>query len=224
MRGKYWDKLSGYAQGATTFEVPGRMAEWFEAGLTASGEEAESPSVLNRASLLQMLFLAQRLTPAYIDYLGGESYAQVPAMLVPRFLWGSKLSSQSGMDLLNRRYGLISFEGPAESAISWGLIAEAWANFGYFGVLGVGAVVGLLCGLLARWTAGAAAVSRPTLLSIAAMLALINASDAASVIVSLWQTFVAILVAFWIFRLLVGRGRGAEKPRRLAPVRLHPGT
>jgi len=217
MRRKYWNRPSGFAEAASPTQVPGRIFEWFQTGLGGSAGDSISPSVLDRASLLQMLLLAQHLTPDHIDYLRGESYAQLPAMLVPRFLSEDKLASQAGMDLLNRRYGLVSFEGAVESAITWGLIAEGWANFGHLGVLGVGALVGLFCGLLMRWSTGAPAVSRPTLFSIAAMLGLINASDAASVVVNLWQTFVAVLVAFWIFRLFVNRKPRTPIGRIVAP-------
>ncbi len=222
MRRKYWDRPSGSAEVASPAQVPGRIVEWFRTGLGEIAGGSESPSVLDRASLLQMLLLAQSLTPAHIDYLGGESYAQLPTMLVPRFLSENKLASQAGMDLLNRRYGLVSFEGTAEAAIAWGLIAEGWANFGYAGVLGVGAVVGLFCGLLMRWSTGAPPVSRATLFSIAAMLALINASDAASVVVNLWQTFVAVLVAFWAFRLFAGQQPNPTPLGELRAVRFRP--
>ena len=224
MRRRYWDRPSGYAQAASSTEVPGRIVEWMRAGLGRGESEAEVSTVLGRASLLQMLLLAQHLTPAHIDFLRGESYAQLPSMLVPRVLSERKVSSQAGMDLLNRRYGLVSFEGPAESAITWGLIAEGWANFGYLGIIGAAMFVGLFCSVLTRWSTGAAAVSRPTLFSIAAMLGLINASDAASVVVSLWQTFVAVLVAFWAFRAFAGQRRSTASkavgvtsrlPRRL---------
>jgi len=223
MRRLYWDRPSGGVEVASTVEVPGRIFEWFKAGLGEVAVEAETPSVLDRSSMVQMLLLVQRLTPDHIDYLRGESYAQVPAMLVPRVLWKNKLASQAGMDLLNRRYGLVSFEGAVESAIAWGLIAESWANFGFAGVAGVAAVVGLFCGLLTRWTTGAPAVSRPTLFSIAAMLGLINASDAASVVVNLWQIFAAVLAAFWVFRLFEGRRGKTPRANPLAAVRSRSG-
>ncbi|MEO8276028.1 MAG: hypothetical protein ABI639_07395 [Thermoanaerobaculia bacterium] len=222
MRRKYWDRPSGYADVASPAQVPGRMLEWFQTGLSKPWDDPSAASVLGRASLVQMLLFVQRLTPEHVDYLKGESYAQLPAMLVPRFFSANKLASQAGMDLLNRRYELVSFEGAAESAIAWGLIAEGWANFGYAGVLGVGALVGLFCGLLMRWSIGASAVSRATLYSIAAMQGLMNASDAASGVVSLWQMFVAVFVAFWGFRLFAGRTRIATTVERPAGVRWRP--
>lgn len=218
MRRKYWDRASGSGEVASPIQVPGRILEWLRAGVAGIAGGSEAPSVLNRASLLQMLLLAQNLTPDHIDYLKGESYAQLPSMLVPRLFSEGKVASQAGMDLLNRRYGLVSFDGPAESAITWGLVAEAWANFGYLGVIGVGGLVGLFCGLLTRWSTGAPAVSRPTLYSVAAMLGLINASDAASAVVSLWQSFVAVLIAFWVFRLFASRATNTTKVNGWVPV------
>jgi len=223
MRRRYWVGGADTAEIASPTQIPSRIWEWFLAGIKESSGTEERAGVLERSSLIQMLLRAQRFTPAYIDYLRGESYATIPWMLVPRVVAENKIASQAGLDLLNRRYGLVSFEGRAESAITWGLIAEAWANFGFYGEFGIGLLVGLFSGPLTRWSVGAAAVSRATLYSVAAMLGLINASDGASVVVVLWQAFVAILVTFWIFRLFASRTLVATSTSSVAALRPRPG-
>ena len=74
---------------------------------------------------------------------------------VPRFIEADKPASQVGMDLLNIRYGLLTAEGTATTAIGWGLVAEAYANFGLAGVAAIGIFMGILFGYAGRLSAGA---------------------------------------------------------------------
>jgi hypothetical protein len=122
-------------------------------------------------------------------------------VLVPRFIDANKPASQVGMDLLNVRYGLLTVEGASVTAIGWGLIPEAYANFGYPGVLGMGLVVGLLCGGLTWWSANREVVSVPTLMSISTMMTLINVEiDFIQACSALLQALGAVV----IFLLLYG--------------------
>ena len=69
-------------------------------------------------------------------------------MLIPRFLDPEKIASQAAMNLLNIRYGLLTAEETQKTAAGWGLVAEAYANFGRLGVIGVGFVLDCCAGLL----------------------------------------------------------------------------
>ncbi len=220
MRRKYWDQDNNMGGGTAVSQVPGLMVEWVGVGLDELAAGTKGRSAFERASLIQILLRAQRLTPDHIDFMHGETYALLPGMLVPRFLSPRKIASQAGMDMLNIRYGFLSVEGAAKTAIAWGLIAEAWANFGYAGQIAIGLIVGLLCGSLTRWSSGAPAVSRASLLSVTTMLSLINASDMASFVTSLWQSTVAVLIAFWLFQLVASQQRRAMALRRLTSPQL----
>lgn len=210
MRSKYWQEGSNSSAVNSVLDVPAIAIEWLGVGVRTLLSDVEAPSVIERASLYQMLLRVQRLTPNFIPYLEGETYALLPKMLVPRFLSPDKTASQAAMDLLNIRYGLLSFEGAAATAIGWGLIAEGFANFGHVGVFGVGLLLGFFCGLLMRISAGASALSRPTLLAIVGMMCLINLeADMASLVTNLLQSTIAILIFFGVFSLVRGRGRPA---------------
>lgn len=131
MRAKYWEQGQSSNRISSFAQLPGVAIEWFAAGLRELGSGAERRSALDRTSLLPLLLRAQELTPQYVEYLRGETYALLPGMLIPRFLSPNKTKSQAGMDLLNIRYGFLMVEGVASTAMRW-LVAEAWANFGYW--------------------------------------------------------------------------------------------
>jgi hypothetical protein len=221
MRDRYW--IGGYVQGTSIWEVPHLFAEWFATGAGAIAAGQVESNVIERASLLDMLLLVQQATPEQIPYLGGETYALLPSYLLPRFLSPDKTFSQAGLALLNIRYGLESGEGVSFTTIGWGLVAEAYANFGYGGVLGVGLLFGALATLFTRLSAGASPLGMPTLLSLAALVCMMNLEgDFGYLLVNLWQALVAASMFFLPLKLLSGdekkrpAGRALATPRRLS--------
>jgi len=79
-----------------------------------------------------------------------------------------------GLNLLSIRYGLQTMESIAKTTIGWGLVSEAYANFGYWAVIVVGALFGAICGALMRLSIGAPPNSLPMFTTIAATLVLLN--------------------------------------------------
>lgn len=145
MRVQYWEN---HAPAPTLTELPGFFERWFDAGLhkRASGEQLESSSLagrlFERASLFQMLCLVTERTPELDPFLAGESYKYIPAQIIPSFLWPDKPSSLLSNVLLAVHYGLVSEDDPTSVSIAFGMVAEAYANFGTVGC----AVLGLLLG------------------------------------------------------------------------------
>ena len=167
-------------------------------GIVTGNAEA---TVVDRASLIQMILLVQSVTPEQIEFLGGETYALLPSILVPRFIDAGKPASQVGMDLLNIRYEVLTAEGTATTAVGWGLIAEAFANFGYWGVVGMAIFVGVLCGALAAWSAHAEITSVPALASIATMMVMENVeADFIQVASTLVQSLASVLIFSTLYR------------------------
>lgn len=206
MRAKYWIEDTNYGTGLNVLQLPAFLAEWAGYGVDAIVHGEVASNALERASMLQMVLFAQEMTPDSVDYLRGETYAMLPSILVPRFIDENKPASQVGMDLLNVRYGLLTVEGASVTAIGWGLLAEGYANFGYWGVVGVGLILGLLCGTLAWWSADKEVVSVATLMSIATMMMLINVEiDFIQVCTALLQAFGAILIFLALYGWLVIR-------------------
>ena len=222
MRAEYWEHGQNVGRVSSVTQLPGVAVEWVGAGLKGLTSGAKRGTALDRTALLPLLLRAQLLTPQHIDYLRGETYALLPGMLVPRFLSPNKTKSQAGMDLLNIRYGILTVEGVGSTAVGWGLIAEAWANFGFLGEILIGLLVGVFAGALMRWSAGASAVSRPTLVAIIGMTALLNLeADLAGLIATLFQTIVGVLLFLGIFRVFAPRRRARSSPQvsRIVPIR-----
>ena len=174
MRQKYWAMNSNSNIEMSVTQVPGLMTEWAYTGLGGLVSSGDNVLAIDRASLLQLLLRVQRLAPDHVPFLYGETYALLPSLLIPRFLEPDKLASQAGMTMLNIRFGFQTVQAASVTSIGWGLIAEAYANFGYIGVIGIAVFMGSLGGLLTRWSDGAPIISAATLTSIVATMLMIN--------------------------------------------------
>ncbi|HLN36302.1 MAG TPA: hypothetical protein VK337_00885 [Xanthobacteraceae bacterium] len=201
IRSEYWARDSQSLKNASISQVPGIMVDWFVAGIGGTVSKAlgsrgqESPSLLERTSLLHMVLAVQEATPSIIPYLEGGTYALLPSMLVPRFLEPDKTESQAGLNLLSVRYGRQRAEDTYKTTLGWGMIAEAYANYGNLAVIVVGALFGALCGMLMRLSATAAPLSLAMLMAIASTLALCNLElDVSSLVVSILQTYGGIFL------------------------------
>jgi hypothetical protein len=214
MREKYWSAGRSYGAEISVTQVPVRLVEWVETGLTTVFSGHSYTSAVDRASLLDMLLRVQRLTPDYVPRLEGRTYTVLPQMLVPRFLDPDKITSQSAMIMLNVHFGFQTLESTVSTAIGWGLIAEGYANFGRLGVIGVGLVLGFLAGFFERWSIGAPLLSLPSLLAVAVMMQLVNMEgDAAGLLTAVFQSAVTIAVLFWSLRALSGQKSLPEASR-----------
>jgi hypothetical protein len=197
IRSEYWARDSQSLRNISVLQVPGMLLDWFAAGISApvSRRSDQNPSLLERTSLLHMVLAVQEATPRIIPYLEGGTYALLPSMLVPRFLEPDKMESQAGLNLLSVRYGRQRAEDTAKTTLGWGIVAEAYANYGNPAVIAVGVIFGALCGFLMRLSATAAPLSLAMLMAIASTLALCNLElDVSSLAVSTLQTSGGILL------------------------------
>ena len=158
MREKLWVEGAQNDAGLVS-DAPGRLLEWVKAGTEVLASGQESASIVERASLMQMLLRAQYIEPDPVLFLEGQTYALIPGLLVPRVLNPDKPASQAGMDLLNIRYGVLTREDVQSTAVGWGLMSEAYANFGMGGVLVCGLIFGLFVGFVTAWASGAPPLS-----------------------------------------------------------------
>jgi hypothetical protein len=169
MRTKYWAEGNHQVQ---IWEYPAWYSEWTGYSLTYIGqkelgnESEEKSSFVERSSVIQMLLLAQAKSPKVVPYMNGETYSIVPQLLVPRILNPNKLTSHEGTTLLSMHYGLQTREMTEKTTIGWGLVAEAYANFGVLGCAGLAFVLGTLYGKVSRWTINAPILSAQSLLGV----------------------------------------------------------
>ena len=201
IRNEYWAQDNQSLKNTSVTQVPGMMLDWFAAGIGGTVSKAlgsrtpDNNSLLERTSLLHMVLAVQEATPSIIPYLEGGTYALLPSMLVPRFLEPDKTESQAGLNLLSVRYGRQRAEDTYKTTLGWGMVAEAYANYGNPAVIIVGALFGAFCGMLMRLSATAGPLSLAMLIAIASTLALCNLElDVSSLAVSMLQTYGGILL------------------------------
>lgn len=209
MRDRYWGESEHLS---TVTQIPSFYMGWTSSGISAITEGKEEQNVFERASLLEMLLRAQDETPSRFAFLYGETYEALPALLVPRFLWPDKPVSQEAMNMLNLRYGLVhpSRSGEIKTAIGWGIISEAYVNFGMFGIVGIGIVMGILIGVVSEWSKGKPAVSLPTLVAVATMIACMDLEmDFTYLCTVFFQSFIAVFIFYGTFRFLTRQSGAA---------------
>ncbi|MEO0838494.1 MAG: hypothetical protein AAFV71_29315 [Cyanobacteria bacterium J06633_8] len=176
MRAKYW--YQDEAAIIKPWEYPAWYGEWFGYTLDYFSQQndpnnvselEEKHSFLERSSVIQILLLAQDRSPESIPYLYGYSYSFLPQLLVPRIFNKDKLRSNTGTYILSFYYGLQTLEQLAVTSIGWGLLPESYANFGLIGCGGLGIVLGILYGLVTRWSINTPILSARSLLAVVFM-------------------------------------------------------
>lgn len=137
MRELYWQ------QPVEPWQYPSRYIEWIDFGIKSLASKKEDSteseqSILERASVLQQLLLTQTSTKKGQPLLDGYTYALIPQLLIPRIFNTDKITSHEGTSILNIYYGQQTRKDTESTTIGWGLLAESYANYGFWG-----------CGLLA---------------------------------------------------------------------------
>ena len=207
MRDKYW---SGGAGALSLFGMPAFFSEWVGYGFSEVGglsgvlssekrTEDSASSAFERAGSLHMLLKVQKMTPTQVPFLNGLTYEHVPRMLVPRFIDDQKGTSHVGNQMLSVNYGLVEIENVNTVSIGWGLIPEAYANFGY---LGVGVLAFVLAGFYSFITRLTVAVPLTSLRFVIGLLVMVAAttSDTMGIFVSSqFQGIMAVTLASFVF-------------------------
>lgn len=150
MRIKYWDQH--YPQPTIT-QLPAYFTEWVAFGLEPTdGGKTVSQKMLERTSLMHILCLIIDATPDRQDYLYGKTYAHVLPQLIPRLIWPGKPSAHISTSELSIYYGLQQDEETETTSIAFGLVTEAYANFGLIGAILLGVFWGFWLKKLQVWS------------------------------------------------------------------------
>lgn len=142
MRDKYW--ANEYPTPGV-FGLPNFYLEWIHDGWKLhDGENTRSKltsKLIDRTSLFHLMCLVVSTTPSTQPFLEGETYLDIPAQFVPRLLWPNKPLGHVSTSKLAIYYGLQTEEETETTTIGFGMLTEAYANFGWFGVAGIGALL-----------------------------------------------------------------------------------
>ncbi len=148
-----------------------------------------------------MLLMVQKKSPNEVPFFNGATYEFIPRLLVPRFIDSQKGISHAGNQMLSVNYGLIELEYVGSVSIGWGLITEAYANFGYLGVAGLAIFLAVYYSIFTRLTVGVPMTSLRFVLGLLA-LAAATAQDTMGIFVtSQFQGMVGVsLASFFLMR------------------------
>lgn len=219
MRMKYWPEFLGMRVAVSPFDYPAYYGEWITYGLEELAapeqpqgiitEEEEDDSILVRASLIQMLLYTQTRSPEHVPYLNGQTIFLIPKLLIPRVLWPDKPRTHEGQVILSIHYGRQDYLATLTTYIEWGMLTEAYANYGYTGIILLGVSLGLLFGYITRLTVGAPITSLRFLVGVIFM---VNGITATQDSISIWttSTFQAVSVVLLISMILMQRLSIAE--------------
>ena len=199
MREKYWH-LDGKNPIPAVSELPAFFSEWIGYGLNPN-EDAEAKAnqtmtskLIQRTSLFQMVCLVADNTPRNYPFLDGDTYSDIIAQFIPRLFWPNKPTGLLSTYKLSIYYGLQSEEGTAQTTIAFGQVAEAYANFGFLGVIGLGAFIGIFYKKAQTWAADSPMISYPGILLVILMAWSFQNEFTLSVwLASLYQSCVAIM-------------------------------
>src|ERR1019366_2507829 len=209
MRDKYWE---GKAPLPSITEVPAFYTEWFGYGLNPSAADSTDESVnkgstlLERTSLFHVLCLVVDCTPSRQPYLDGQTYGYVPSQFVPSCFWQNKPVAHAGTNRLSIYYGLQDESATTRTTIAFGLVSEAYANYGLFGVSVGGATLAFCFRKFSDWSANSPILSYPGLVLVILMAWSFQSElTMAAWLGSLYQACVAVLGVPFVMRNFLGR-------------------
>jgi hypothetical protein len=206
MRAKYWEGAdSPTARNDQFTDLPAFYLEWFTYGLQVrddnDDESKTKHKLLERTSLFHMMCLVVSLSPDKLPYLEGETYRDIPGQFVPRFFWPDKPLGHVSTYRLSVYYGLQREEDTAKTTIGFGILPEAYANFGFFGLALVGALVGFCQKLIRGWSAESPILSYPGIITVLLMSWSFQTEHTMSIwLSSLYQACIAVLGLIVIVR------------------------
>ena len=185
--------------------LPQFYADWFGYGIDQVSamtgvsqkltEEEVASSLFERSGVLHMLLLVQKKSPDEVPFLNGLTYAPIPRLLIPRFLDDEKGISHAGNVLLTVNYGVQTLEQTATTSIGWGLVPEAYANFGYLGVVALAVFLAMFYSFFTNMSVGVPMTSLRFVLGLLIMAAATKADTMGVFVTQQFQGIVGVSLA-----------------------------
>ncbi len=236
VRDKYWDSETNTTRLAIS-QLPTFYLDWasvsaeqllwkeddlFEPTTAKPSKEEEGQNLLDRIDNLQILtFVVNSIESEGKPTLLGKTYALIPPLLVPRFLWHDKPRSHEGQVLLNLHFERQKTREETEKTyIAWGLLPEAVGNFGvFFGPIFLGLLGGFVCGKLEYFSIRKELFSIEGLILLALLLKVTTSFEMVSsvFVTSTFQFLVVVAIGSWFVCLWFRSGAPPVSLRRTAP-------
>lgn len=148
-REKFWAGKIGGVAISSVAEIPSQISYWITESVQKIGTESEQKSIgkiaqktMKRFDHLEWFSFVVSQTPDRIPYLEGYSYNDLYKYLIPRFLWSGKPINLEKANFIALRYGWIYPWQVGRTAVTPGLMDEAYINFGIIGVIFVMMIIG----------------------------------------------------------------------------------
>jgi len=233
MREQYWTQDGEQAPQFSLAQMPQHYGEWVQASLDAIGPDSshhslmddpaahpKGQSLLERVNNLQnLLFVIDAVEGSHIAPLHGQTYALIPPLLIPRIFWPDKPRSHEGQVRLNVHFGRQELDSTFQTYIAWGLLPEAYGNFGAVGgAIVLGAFLGLLFAGVENFTARKLLLSLEGFIAFTVLLDMAGSFEmVASVLVTtVFQSVVLLAVVSIPFVERMTLQRPDAKPARPA--------
>ncbi len=215
MRDHYWRSLDEDQNRLTvTFAtMPNFYSEWAQSSFNSLTAEAVDPHLLadprakkvadqglfQRLNNLQnLLYVIDAMEQSHIPPLEGETYIIIPPLLIPRLFWPDKPRSHEGQIILNVHFGRQLLESTFTTYVAWGLLAEAYGNFGPIkGVLLIGAVLGFFFAWAENFTTRKPLLSTEGFVAFVVFLGLANSYEmvASVMVTTIFQSVAPVIIA-----------------------------
>ena len=216
MRERYWGADGEASVSITLGQMPHYYGEWVQASLAAiapnhgkdaardsGGRSSNGQNLLERVNNLQnLLFVIDAIDAGKVPPLHGQTYSLIPPLLVPRIFWPDKPRTHEGQILLNVHFGRQDLDATMQTYIAWGLLPEAYGNFGAkSGAIFLGVCLGLFFAWLENFTAQKVLLSLEGFISFTILLGLMGSFEmvASILVTSIFQSVVVLIVACFPF-------------------------
>ena len=145
-----------------------------------------------------------------MPFLNGITYEPIPRLLLPRFLDDNKGISHAGNVLLTVNYGVQTIKQTRGTSIGWGLVPEAYANFGYVGVASLAVVLAMFYSWITNMSVGVPMTSLRFVAGLLIMAAATRSDTMGVFITSQFQGIVGVSMAALLLMRRQGNPFAAE--------------
>jgi hypothetical protein len=202
MRDKYWEPVKSTPK---LVELPAFYTEWLNHGLQPDESSTENKKLtaklIDRTSLFHIICLVVSVTPSNQPFMYGETYRDIPAQFVPRLFWPNKPLGHVSTSRLSVYYGLQNEEDTEKTTIGFGMLSEAYANFGFYGLAFLGIFIGFIFKKIQGYADGCPLFSYGGLLIIILLAWSFQVEFTLSIwLASLYQATIAVLGIPFIIR------------------------
>ncbi len=145
-RRRYW--YSGNS--ASTVE---KLTEWVSLSIQRWQAMYEHPSQeqfhylaaasISRVSLVPLVAMVAQRTPEVVPYQHGKLYSYMLITLIPRFIWPEKPTFNEANQFFQLSYGFARARDLEYTSMAVGIMAEAYINFGWPGIVGMMFLMGV---------------------------------------------------------------------------------